>query len=590
MPIKRKVVTGVVAAVLLVMVAGAFMLADLAAFPGEIKTPDYAGQVVTDGVKSTFHDGVICRYPGRIPLLEVSGDHYEIGLQYGVLLRPEFMKVIPKHRAILHWASDSVGVPVPLLTAVMKLRAREFYKRIPQRYQDELRGVADGSGLPLDVITGITLFWDISQSGCTAVLMRGPDGTIIHGKNDDSGNLGAVAGCSVLVRARPKGYNTVTQLVSSPTGMMSMMGCNDKGITFSIQTLHAKKNNPQGYPVDVLVRMVLEECSSLDQVYKMLDRYPNSIGGFGVAWSDQKTGQGVVTELTPVGWGKVEMDGPIMWDENRYYNSEMARQQAASTGLMNGNTSREEVAATFPIKTAYTVEDAINFLRLQIGPDGTDYSWCGTRRPICGYQGTQTIIFDPGGNGYYVAFGPSYSARRDVFHVYNDFSREPELIAKAVPIKPVVEEAGVVYMGMENREKKLAGLVGLANKYPEDANIQFLAGYQAYLLSKMDIFTRYCEQAYAMSPQVPEYRFFAGVSAYEKKDYTAAIRLLEGITGQDLKFPAEEVYRVTMLADIYAASDPARSAAYAGQKSALLDKHNAGSLAGADFRSLLQGW
>ena len=587
---KKKVITGVVSVVILLLISGALILADLASFPGEIKTPDYAKQVITDGVKSTFHNGVIYRYPGQIPLLEVSGDHYEMGLQYGVLLRPELLKIIPRDLKVLTWASESLGAPEPIVAAVMKLRAWSFIKRIPQRYQDEMRGIADGSGLPLDDIIAITLFWDISQSGCTGILMRGPGGTIISGKNDDSGSLGSVSGNSIIVRARAKGYNTVTQLVASPSGMMAFMGCNDKGLTFTVQTLSVKKSNPKGYPVDVLIRMALEECSCLEQVYKMLDQHLDSIGGFGVAWSDQKTGQGVVTELTPVGWGKVEMNGPILWDENRYYNPEMAKQQSAATNLSNGDTSRDDLASTFPEKSEYTVEDAINFLRLQTGPDGSDYSWNGTKSAICNYQGTQTIVFDPKGDGYYVAFGSYYSARHDVYHVYNDFSKQPDLVMKAIPINPAVADTASVYMELENRDKKLAKLVELARKYPNDANMQFVTGFHAYLLSKMDIFTQYCEKAYSMSPQVVEYKFFAGVAAYEKKDFDTAVKLLEGITEQDLKYPAEEIYRLTILEKINAARDPAKAAGYSQQKLVLLDKYDAKSLVDDAKGVFLANW
>jgi hypothetical protein len=587
---KKKVITGAVSVVIVLLIIGAFILTDLASFPGEIKTPDYGKQVVTDGVKSTFHDGVIYRHPGQIPLLEVAGDHYEMGLQYGVLLRPEFLKVLPRDLKVVNWASERMGVPEPVVAAVMKLRARNFIKRIPQRYQDEMRGIADGSGLPLDDIIATTLFWDISQSGCTGILMRGPGGTIIGGKNDDSGSLGSVSGNSIIVRARAKGYNTVTQLVASPSGMMAFMGSNDKGLTFTVQTLSVKKSNPGGYPVDILIRTALEECSSLEQVYKMLDRYPDSIGGFGVAWSDQKTGQGVVTELTPAGWGKVEMNGPILWDENRYYHPEMAKQQSAATNLSNGDTSRDDIASTFPRKSEYTVEDAINFLRLQTGPEGTDYSWNGTKNAICNYQGTQTIVFDPKGDGYYVAFGPYYSALHDVYHVYSDFSRQPDLVMKAVPINPVVADTASVYMELENRDKKLAKLIDLAKKYPNDANMQFVTGFHAYLLSKMDLFTQYCEKAYLMSPQVSEYKFFAGVAAYEKRDFDTAVKLLEGITEQDLKYPAEEVYRLSLLEKIYTAKDRAKAAGYSQQKLVLLDKYDAKSLVDDTRGVFLANW
>ncbi len=58
------------------------------------KDTQYGKDIVINGVKSTFHDGVVYRYPGLPPMLEVSGDYYEMGLQYGVLMRPEIYGAI----------------------------------------------------------------------------------------------------------------------------------------------------------------------------------------------------------------------------------------------------------------------------------------------------------------------------------------------------------------------------------------------------------------------------------------------------------------------------------------------------------------
>ncbi|RPJ57857.1 MAG: hypothetical protein EHM12_08740, partial [Dehalococcoidia bacterium] len=54
----------------------------------------YGKDIDINGVKSTFHDGAAYRYPGMMPMLEVSGDHYEMGLQYGVLMRPEIFAAV----------------------------------------------------------------------------------------------------------------------------------------------------------------------------------------------------------------------------------------------------------------------------------------------------------------------------------------------------------------------------------------------------------------------------------------------------------------------------------------------------------------
>ena len=105
---KRKRVLGIVAALgVLILIVPAFV-ANSACSPHNIETPEhedqviteeeevtgeddevtseedrvvaYQQEVITEGVKSTFRGGVVYRHPGMVPLLEVSGDHYEMGL------------------------------------------------------------------------------------------------------------------------------------------------------------------------------------------------------------------------------------------------------------------------------------------------------------------------------------------------------------------------------------------------------------------------------------------------------------------------------------------------------------------------------
>ncbi|MCX6000941.1 MAG: C45 family autoproteolytic acyltransferase/hydrolase [Chloroflexi bacterium] len=572
---KRTVLWSILAIVAVLVIVLAVFLADLSAFPGNIKETGYQNQVVTSGVKSTFHDGVIYRYPGIVPMMEVAGDYYEMGLQYGVLLRPEILNGMDSMTKILKWNADEMGVPYPALVGLIKYQARQMAAGLPQKYQDEMKGVSNGSGVPYDTVISCCLFYDIGMGmGCTGVLMRGSDGSIIQGRNNDTAAFGGeeLAKMTVVVRYKAKGANVVTHM-DQPFYMGVETGYSDKGLTFGEETLYVKKPDPNGFSLPYLIRIVMEEASTLDQIYPYFDKY-HTIGAYGCVWGDIDAGRGAVVQLTPTAWVKNELKDSLLWNFNRLYDQELAKQQVASVNVSNSNIDREAVASTYPQKPVYTIDDVVKFVRAQIGPDGTDYSWCGTKRPVCNWAASQMMIFDTKSDGFYMAVGPYYAARQNIYHFYNDFSKQPELFMPAVPIEPVIEKAAQIENRLVNKEEKLKAFIDLAQQYKDDANVQFLVAYKAFKLSKLDIFTEYAEKAYDMDPANSEYQMYAGIAAYQKKDLEKAVGLLDGVTA---RYPEQDLIRLTVLEKASTAKDPQKAAQYTAQKQAVLDKYGAES-------------
>jgi len=570
---KRTILWSVLGVVVVIVIVLAVYFADLAAFPGNIKETGYDRQVATSGVKSTFHDGVIYRYPGIVPMLEVSGDYYEMGLQYGVLLRPEIVDGMDSMTKILKWNAEEMGVPYPALVGLIKYQARQMAAGLPQKYQDEMRGVSDGSGLPYDTVISCCLFYDVGMGmGCTGVLMRGPDGSIIQGRNNDTAAFGGeeLAKMTVVVRYKAKGANVVTHM-DQPLYMGVETGYSDKGLTFGEETLYVKKPDPNGSSLPYLVRTVMEEASTLDQIYPYFDKY-HTIGSYGCVWSDLRAGRGVVVQLTPTAWVKNELKDSLLWNFNRIYDPELQKQQVASVNVSSSNVDREAVASVYPQKPIYAIDDVVKFVRAQTGPDGTDYSWCGTKRPVCNWAASQMMIFDTKSDGFYMAVGPYYAARQDIYHFYDDFSKQPELFMPAVPIEPVIEKAAQIENRLISGSQKLDAFIELAGQYKDDANAQFLVAYKAFRLSKLDIFPDYAERAYAMNPANSEYQMYAGMAAYQKKDMEKAVSLLDGVTA---RYPEQDLFRLTVLEKATAAGDPQKSAAYKTQKQAVIDKNGA---------------
>jgi hypothetical protein len=571
----KKILWGILAAVAIIVIILGVYVADLTSFPGDIKETAYSVQISKSGVKSTFHQGVIYRYQGIVPMLEVEGDYYEMGLQYGVLLRPEIVNGMSSMTRILKWNADEMGIPYPALVGIIKFQARQMAGNLPQKYQDEMRGVAEGSGVSYDTVISCCLFYDIGMAmGCTGVLMRGPDGSIIQGRNNDTAAFGGeeLARMTVVVRCKAKGANVVTHM-DQPFYMGVETGYNDKGLTFGEETLYVRKPDPNGSSLPYLIRKTMEEASKLDQIYPYFDKY-HTIGAYGCVWGDLRAGRGAVVQLTPTAWVKNEIKDSLLWNFNRLYDAELAKQQTASVNISSSNVDREAVASTFPRKPAYTIEDTVSFVRAQIGPDGTDYSWCGTKRPVCNWAASQMMIFDSKSDGFYMAVGPYYAARQDIYHFYDDFSRQPELFMPAVPIEPVVERAAKIENRLISKAEKLQAFIDLAKDFKDDANVQFVVAYKAFRLSNAGIFADFAEKAYAMKPSVPEYKLYAGIAAYYKKDMAKAVALIQDI---EARYPEQDLIKLTVLEKACIPTDPQKSNQYKSQKQALLDKYGAGS-------------
>ena len=103
-------------------------------FPKAVGTEPYSAEVAQDGEVKRFHSGVLYRYPGILPMLEVSGSHYEMGLQYGVLLREEILSSLDSYVKILRWNAENFGVPHRMLLSAFRRRAKKMSVMLPERF------------------------------------------------------------------------------------------------------------------------------------------------------------------------------------------------------------------------------------------------------------------------------------------------------------------------------------------------------------------------------------------------------------------------------------------------------------------------
>ena len=199
------------------------------------------------------------------PVLHLKGTPYEMGYQHGVLLKESVRKnfdtlINVKGKTALAKLGPFQVTPRPLISMVVQVQ-RPY---VPERYHEELRGLAAGAELPLsDVQVGNFIPELFHCSGFALMNSATKDGTLYHGRVLDYAVDWGLQEHAVVVVAEPEGripFVNVTYagFVGSVTGMnreqISIGEMGGRGL-----------GHWEGIPMAFLVREALETGATLDE-------------------------------------------------------------------------------------------------------------------------------------------------------------------------------------------------------------------------------------------------------------------------------------------------------------------------------------
>jgi isopenicillin-N N-acyltransferase like protein len=245
-------------------------------------------------------------------VLHVKGTPYDMGFQQGTLLRDEI-------RELVHFLFDVKakefqtelkvevgGLKVsPDPKALIKGIADGQRKFVPARYFEEMRGIADGAGMPVeDVIVANFIPEMFHCSGFALCGKATVDGKLYHGRVLDYGVDWRLQEHAVVTVAEPEGRNafvnvTFAGFVGSVTGMNAE--------SISIGEMGGKGlGHWAGVPMAILVRMALEEADSLEEAVGIFRDSPRTCEYYYVV-ADGETGKAVGMEASWHEFGTVAM-------------------------------------------------------------------------------------------------------------------------------------------------------------------------------------------------------------------------------------------------------------------------------------------
>lgn len=283
------------------------------------------------------------------PVLHVKGSPYEMGFQHGALLRDHARESMHNLLEVKGNVAINLGLvsvkPRRLIEAIVAIQR----PHVPQKYFDEMEGLAAGSGLKLlDVQTGNFIPEMFHCSGFAVMNSATKDGTLYHGRVLDYAVDWGLQDHAVLIVAEPEGsipFVNVTYagFIGSVTGM------NARHVSIG-EMGGGGTGHWDGVPMALLVREVLERGTDLDAAIAVFRDSPRTCQYFYVI-ADGKTNRAVGMEAS---WDKFSLvkpgeahpllpspvdDAVLLSAGNRYH--ELVRRAKAGHGKFDAETARK---------------------------------------------------------------------------------------------------------------------------------------------------------------------------------------------------------------------------------------------------------
>ena len=229
-------------------------------------------------------------------VLHVAGTPYEIGFQHGRLLRDRVHAVarylldVKAKDMTMEWAGVSFVSP-QMVIGMIQATQQEF---IPPWYDEELRGLADGSGVPLADIRTCNFIPELFH--CSGFALSGAatgDDHTYHGRVLDYG-------CDWKLQEHP------VIVVAKPAGRIPFVNVTYAGFIGCVTGINAERISVgemgggglgkwRGVPMAILMREALEQATTLADAVAVFRDHPRTCEYFYVI-ADGKTGEAVGME------------------------------------------------------------------------------------------------------------------------------------------------------------------------------------------------------------------------------------------------------------------------------------------------------
>lgn len=221
---------------------------------------------------------------GETRVLHLKGSYYEMGFQHGTLVKDDIVAAATLISTIgpLAWKGDYAA------------SIREAWERtspfIPDKYKEEMQGMADATGLDIDVVREFSIFPELFH--CSGFAFWGKataDDALLHGRVLDYMRDVGLDRWALLIIQEPEGANAFVNVAYA--GMIgSVTGMNVKQVALGeMGGKGAEKWD--GMPMTFLMRECLERADTLADARRIMEDTPRTCQYYYVI-SDAKADKG----------------------------------------------------------------------------------------------------------------------------------------------------------------------------------------------------------------------------------------------------------------------------------------------------------
>ncbi|MCJ7623172.1 MAG: C45 family peptidase, partial [Anaerolineaceae bacterium] len=267
--------------------------------------------------RRTFCDASLERRSG-LYVLRLKGAPYEMGFQHGVLLREE----IRRGALLYHAGSVDNFAPFNQKSDFVRWLLKKYFdwtiyrplfRNAPKDYLTEIKGLADGCGLPFDVVFRGNMLSEFNmntakltkqamlkrlQSGeCTSFAAFGsntPDGKVIMGRNTDYSGAGLWDKYQTVMFYEPQDGHRFVNVGTA--GLLKCNSCmNEKGLCLGGHFLYSDDVKANGVGFTALELEIMKKSGSIEQAYAIVRKYARA-GAFGYLLVDGRRNEAAVVE------------------------------------------------------------------------------------------------------------------------------------------------------------------------------------------------------------------------------------------------------------------------------------------------------
>ena len=212
-------------------------------------------------------------------VVRLSGTPYELGRQHGERLKEEVRASV---RRVLDYFRASLKVPWVRTWAVnwwLDRSWRQSEPCVPPDYLEELRGVADGAGVPLRELMRLHAVPERTYA-CSNFAAWGratKDGRLIHLRNLDWSIEAGIQQSPVVFVVRPEGKRAFINV--GWAGFIGVLtGINDAQVSIGQVGAETLEATSRGEPMAFLMRRVLEEADDVTGAVRLIVEAKRTVG------------------------------------------------------------------------------------------------------------------------------------------------------------------------------------------------------------------------------------------------------------------------------------------------------------------------